>query len=99
MRNHSWNPPSPLSLLKGRGRTFQNLEGQKFLLERGDKPVKREVDVEMGGRGGYHLFATLQFSSATFTLCVRVCVCVSLYYFSDLQSFELAMQDFHPHSH
>ena len=76
------------------------------MLERGDKPVKREVDVEMGGRGGYHFFATLQFSSATFTLCVRVCVCVwgrrskvSLYYFSDLQSFELAMQDFHPHSH
>ena len=31
------------------------------------------------------------------------CVCgeskVSLYYFSDLQSFELAMQDFHPRSH
>ena len=24
---------------------------------------------------------------------------VSLYYFSDLQSFELAMQDFHPRSH
>ena len=36
-------------------------------------------------------------------VCVCVCVCVgskvSLYYFLDLQSFELAMQDFHPRSH
>ena len=44
-------------------------------------------------------------------MCVCVCVCggggggegggskVSLYYFLDLQSFELAMQDFHPRSH
>ena len=43
--------PPPLSLLKGRGRTFQKLEGQNFLLERGNKPVKMGVDVEMGGRG------------------------------------------------
>ena len=44
------------------------------------------------------------------SVCVCVCVCVwvgvrgggeskvSLYYFLDLQSFELAMQDFHPRS-
>ena len=36
--------------------------------------------------GGCHFFTTLQFSSIAFT-------------FLDLQSFELAMQDFHPHSH
>ena len=27
------------------------MEGQNFLLERGNKPVKMGVDVEMGGRG------------------------------------------------
>ena len=74
------------------------------MLERGDKPVKRGVDVEMGGRG----FATflLLYSLVQSHL---LCVCrggggegdskVSLYYFSDLQSFELAMQDFHPRPH
>ena len=42
----------------------------------------------MGGGGGgvATLFTSLQFNSIAFT-------------FSDLQSFELAMQDFHPHSH
>ena len=29
---------------------------QNFLLERGDKPVKGGVDVEMGGGGGCHFF-------------------------------------------
>ena len=103
---------TPLPLLKGWVRTFQKLRDKLFLLERGDKPVKREVDVEIGGRGGCHFFATLQFSSLTFTLSlslsVWVCVWVrvrggggskvSPYYFLDLQSFELAMQDFHPRS-
>ena len=55
----------------------------------------------MGGEGGCHFFTTLQFSSVTFTVCVGVDEGskVSLYYFLDLQSFELAMQDFHPRSH
>ena len=86
--NHSWNPPP--SLLKKGGRTLQKLIHlggggvRNFLLERGDKPEKgEEVDVEMGVAT---FFTTLQFSSIIFT-------------FSDLQSFELAMQDFHPHSH
>ena len=63
------------------------------------------VDVEMGwgGGGGLPLFCylTVQFSHI-----YSVCVCggggaskVSLYYFLDLQSFDLAMQDFHPRSH
>ena len=54
-----------------------------FLLERGDKPEKGGVDVEMGGGGwgGATFFTTLQFSSNAFT-------------FLDFQSFELAMQDF-----
>ena len=66
---------------------------QKFLLERGDKPEKGGVNVEMGGAGGggggggcATVFTTLQFSSIVFT-------------FSVLQSFELAMQDFHHCSH
>ena len=97
MRNHSWNPHP---LLKERGSTFQKLVGgQKFLLEREDKPEKG-VDVEMGrgGRGGCHCFYyfTVQFSHIC---CVWGESKVSLYYFLDLQSFELAMQDFHPRSH
>ena len=36
--------------------------------------------------GGCHFFTTLQFSLIAFT-------------FSDLQPFQLAMQDFHPRSH
>ena len=67
--------------------------GQYFLLKKGDKPEK-------GGweRGVATFFTTLQFSSVTFALCVWESK-VSLYYRSDLQSFELAMQDFHPRSH
>ena len=57
------------------------------MLERGDKPEKGgRVNVEMGGGGGCHFFTTLQFSSITFI-------------YSDLQFFELAMQDFHPCSY
>ena len=41
--------------------------GQKFLLEREDKPEKG-VDVEMGG-GDATFFTSLQFRSVTFTLC------------------------------
>ena len=52
MRNHSWNPHP---LLKERGSTFQKLVGgQKFLLEREDKPEKG-VDVGMGSGGGGRL--------------------------------------------
>ena len=58
--------------------------GQNLLLERGDKPEK-------GGWGGGLLLFLLLYSSVQSHL--------SPYYFSDLQSFELAMQDFHPHSH
>ena len=67
----------------------KNWVGQKFLLQRGNK-------TGMGGVATF--FTTLQFSSVTFTLCVGESK-VSLYYFSDLQSPELAMQDFHPCSH
>ena len=55
------------------------------MLERGDKPEKGEL-IRKGGGGVATFFTTLQFSSIAFT-------------FSDLQSFELAMQDFHPRSH
>ena len=55
--------------------------------------LKRGVDVEMGG-GGCHFFITLQ---------IHHIYCVldkgSLYFFSDLQPFELAMQDSHPSLH
>ena len=71
--------------------------------ERGDKPEKwGEVDVEMGG---CHFFITLQFRSITFTVCVCVWggggggeggIVRFPLYLSDLQSFELAMQDSHP---
>ena len=71
------NPPSP-TLLK-RGRPFQKFShlggggrGTKFFLERGDKPVKRGVDVKMEGVATF--FITLQFSSITFSVCVCVCV-------------------------
>ena len=43
----------------------KNWVGQKFFLERGDKPEKR-VDIEIGGAT---FFTTLQFRSVTFTLC------------------------------
>ena len=65
--------------------------GQNILLERGDKP-------EMGKGGGSTFFTTLQFSSVTFTLWGGGSK-VSLYYFLDLHSLQLAMQDFHPCSH
>ena len=95
MRNHSWNPHP---LLKERGSTFQKLVGgQNFLLEREDKPEKG-VDVEMGRGGRLPLFLLLYGSVRSHLLCVGGSK-VSLYYFSDLQSFELAMQDFHPRSH
>ena len=77
-------------LIKGRGWNLPEIESiggvRNFLLERGDK-------LEKGGGGWCRnggrvatFFTTLQFSSIAFT-------------FSDLQSFELSMQDFHPHSH
>ena len=70
--------------------------GQYFLLERGDKPVKG-VDVEMGGGGCYFFYYfTVPFSHIYSVWGESM---VSLYYFSDLQSFELALQDFHPCSH
>ena len=87
VKNHSWNPRPPL-LLKGRGRTFQNLVGQNLLLERGYKP-------ETGGCYFFYYF-TVQFSHIYSAWEGSK---VSLYYFSDLQSFELGMQDFHPCSH
>ena len=80
------------SLIDGAwGRTFQKLShlgrGYKvFPLERRDKPERgggvggREVDVEL-------------YSSITFTVCEEK---GSLYYFLDLQSFELALQGSDP---
>ena len=62
--------------------------GQNFLVERGDKP---EI-------GGMLPFLLLYSSVQSHLLCVGESK-VSLYYFSDLQSLELAMQDFHPCSH
>ena len=58
------------------------------MLERRDKPLKGGIDVEMAGRerGVATFFTTLQFSFIAFT-------------FLDLQSFELAMYNFHPRSH
>ena len=71
------------------------------MLEKGNKLLKRGVDVKMGGGEGVGAtFTTLQFSSVTFTVCVCVWkVRYPFITFWDLQSFELAMQDFHPHSH
>ena len=56
--------------------------GQNFLLERGDKP-------EMGG-GRVIPFLLLYSLVQSHLLCVGESK-VSLYYFSDLQSLELAM--------
>ena len=79
--------------------------GQYLLLEKGDKPEKG-FNVEMGGR--WVLLFFLLYSSVQ-----SVCVCVLggggrgsmvwypfiTFHFSDRQSFELAMQHFHPCSH
>ena len=70
--------------------------GQYFLLERGDKPVKG-VDVEMGGRGVLLFYYFTVSSSHIYSVWEERMV--SLNYFSDLQSFELALQDFLPCSH
>ena len=48
--------------------------------------LERGDKPEKGGGGLPFLFTTLQFSSVAFT-------------FSELQYFELTMQDFHPRSH
>ena len=85
IRKNSWKPLplTLLPLLKGRGRTFRKLGGgQTFLLERGEKPVKRGVDVEMG-TGVLPLFVLLYSSVQSHLLCVGGSK-VSLYYFSYL---------------
>ena len=65
--------------------------GQYFLLEMGDKP-ENGVDVEMGGRGCYFFyFLTVPFSHI-YPVWGKV-------WYPFIQSFELAMQDFHPCSH
>ena len=70
--------------------------GQYFLVEREEKPVKG-VDVEMRGKWCYlFYYFTVPFSHI-YSVCEESMV--SLYYFSDPQSFELALQDFHPCSH
>ena len=67
MRNHSWNPHP---LLKERGSTFQKLVGgQKFLLEREDKPEKG-ADVEMGRGWRLLLFLLLYGLVQSHLLCV-----------------------------
>ena len=67
MRNHSWNPHP---LLKERGSTFQKLVGgQKFLLEREDKPEKG-VDVETGREWRLPLFLLLYGLVQSHLLCV-----------------------------
>ena len=63
--------------------------GQNFLLERRDKP-------KMGGGCYFFYYLTVQFSHIYFVWGKSK---VSLYYFSDLRSFELAIQDFCPCSH
>ena len=82
---------------QGKGRTFQNLGGTIFFARKGDKPVKG-VDVEMGGREVllFFYYFTVPFSHIYPVWGESM---VSLYYFSDLQSLELALQDFHPCSH
>ena len=57
--------------------------GTKFFARKGDKLEKGELIKKWEVAT---FFTTLQFNSITFT-------------FSDLQSFDLAMQDFHPGSH
>ena len=74
---HSWNTP-PSSLMKGVGvGPSENWVtcggggggwGQNVLLERGNKPVKGAVDVEMGGLPIFYYF-TVQ----SYLLCVCVC--------------------------
>ena len=86
-------PPPPPPVLKGVG-TFQTLShlgggGKKFLARKGIN-LKRGVDEEMGGLPLFYCF-TVQ----SHLLCVWGKQ-GSLYYFSDLQYFELAMQDSHP---
>ena len=61
------------------------------MLERGDKPEKGGW-----GKGFATFFTTLQFSQI-YSVCGESKV--SLYYFSDRQSFELAIKDFHPRFH
>ena len=85
-------PPSP-PLIKG-GWDLPNVEslgggGKKFLARKGIN-LKRGVDEEMGGLPLFYCF-TVQ----SHLLCVWGKQ-GSLYYFSDLQSFELAMQDSDP---
>ena len=92
--NHSWNPPPPLPtpiIKEGGGQDLTKIDslrgGRKFCQKRGDKPEKGGLMQIWRGEGGVAtFFTTLQFSSITFT-------------FSDLLSFDLAMQDFHPRSH
>ena len=75
---------------RGRGIAFQKLS---YLGGKGDtKFFSKKVGVNLKrgswcrNEGVATFFTTLEFSSIIFT-------------FSDLQSFELAMQDFHQHSH
>ena len=81
--------------------TFQKLNhlqgGHNFLLKSRDKPEKERVDVEMGGLPLFYNF-TVQLNHI-----YRVCVWEGgkgggvrfPLYLSNLQSFELAMQDSH----
>ena len=84
--HHSWNPPHPLNKGDvGPSKNWVTWGVQNFLLERGDKPERGDGGWFRKG-GGSTFFTTLQFRSIAFT-------------FSNLQSFELPMQDFQPHSH
>ena len=94
MSNHSWNPTHLPPYQKGEVRPSKNWGGQNFLQERGDK-LEKGFDVEMGGLPLFYYF-TVQFSPI---YCVHGESKVPLYYFLDLQSFGLAMQDFHSRSH
>ena len=82
---HSWNHIKGGGFQKlshwGRGKGGGGGEVQNFMLEKRIK-LKRRSWCRNGGVATF--FTTLQFSSIAFT-------------FSDLQTFELAMQDFHPH--
>ena len=101
MRHHSWTPhPHPTPLIKGEGQDLRKVGRDKHFCQKGGINLKRGVDVEMRGRGE-PLFLLLCSSVQQFShiQCAWGESKVSLYYFSDLQSFELAMQDFHPRPH
>ena len=81
-------PPPPL--LKDLPKIESLWGGYKIFCQKGVINLKRGLDVE---KGGCHYF--YYFTAQSHLLCVGGRY-VSIYYFSDLQSFELAMHNSHP---